>query len=123
MQELMARLGAIFSQLGEQVQAALQNPDTGAAIAAAIDVILPVACGIFAGGGHPHCHFDHRPLPHVPVPGEDGQRDLGLAHPWPTGPSWTCAIGILPSAGGAWVDVGLIFPPSPQPTPRPAPGR
>ena len=46
MQELIARLGAIFSQLGEQVQAALQNPDTGAAIAAAIDVILPVACGI-----------------------------------------------------------------------------
>ena len=46
MEELFTRLGVIFSQLGDQVQAALENPDTGAAIAAAIDVILPVACGI-----------------------------------------------------------------------------
>ena len=46
MQELIARLGVIFSQLGDQVRAAVENADTGAALGAAIDVILPVACGI-----------------------------------------------------------------------------
>ena len=45
MQELIARLGVIFSQLGDQVRAAVENADTGAALGAAIDVILPVACG------------------------------------------------------------------------------
>ena len=46
MQELIARLCVIFSQLGDQVRAAVENADTGAALGAAIDVILPVACGI-----------------------------------------------------------------------------
>ena len=40
MQELIARLGVIFSQLGDQVRAAVENADTGAALGAAIDVIL-----------------------------------------------------------------------------------
>ena len=31
MQELIARLGVIFSQLGDQVRAAVENADTGAA--------------------------------------------------------------------------------------------
>ena len=47
MQELIARLGVIFSQLGDQVRAAVENADTGAALGAAIDVILPVwTCAI-----------------------------------------------------------------------------
>ena len=46
MQELIARLGVIFSQLGDQVRAAVENADTGAALGAAIDVIRPAGfCG------------------------------------------------------------------------------
>lgn len=46
MEELIARLGVIFSQLGDQVRAAIKNADAGGALQAAIDVILPVACGV-----------------------------------------------------------------------------
>ena len=46
MEELIARLGVIFSQLGDQVRAAMANADAGGALKAAIDVILPVACGV-----------------------------------------------------------------------------
>ena len=46
MKELFARLGAIFSQLGDQVRAAMANADPGHTVSAAIDVILPVACGV-----------------------------------------------------------------------------
>ena len=46
MEELIARLGVIFSQLGDQVRAAMENADAGKAVAAAIEVILPVACGV-----------------------------------------------------------------------------
>ncbi|MDY3015383.1 MAG: FtsW/RodA/SpoVE family cell cycle protein [Evtepia sp.] len=46
MQELIARLGVIFSQLGDQVRAALENAAPGKGLAAVIDVVLPVACGV-----------------------------------------------------------------------------
>lgn len=116
MQELIARLGAIFSQLGEQVQAALQNPDTGAAIAAAIDVILPVACGILRVVAIPiailiivRCLMSlFREKTGKEIWGwltlADGTK-LDLCH-------WENAIG-----RGAWVDVSLDFPPSPAATP------
>ena len=109
MQELIARLGAIFSQLGEQVQAALQNPDTGAAIAAAIDVILPVACGILRVVAIPiailiivRCLMSlFREKTGKEIWGwltlADGTK-LDLCH-------WENAIG-----RGAWVDVSLDFP-------------
>ena len=109
MQELIARLGAIFSQLGEQVQAALQNPDTGAAIAAAIDVILPVACGILRVVAIPiailiivRCLMSlFREKTGKEIWGwltlADGTK-LDLCH-------WENAIG-----RGAWVDVSLNFP-------------
>lgn len=46
MEELITRLGVIFSQLGDQVRAAMENADAGKAVAAAIEVILPVACSV-----------------------------------------------------------------------------
>lgn len=46
MQELLTRLQLIFSQLQEQVQAALASAEAGRAVAAVIDVVLPVACGV-----------------------------------------------------------------------------
>lgn len=121
MQELIARLGAIFSQLGEQVQAALQNPDTGAAIAAAIDVILPVACGILRVVAIPIAILIIVRCLMSLFREKTGKEIWG----WLTladGTSWTCAIGRMPSAGGPGSMSAWISPPSPAAT-RPAPGR
>lgn len=46
MQELLTRLQLIFAQLQEQVRAALASAEAGQAVAAVIDVVLPVACGV-----------------------------------------------------------------------------
>ncbi len=109
MEELFTRLGVIFSQLGDQVQAALENPDTGAAIAAAIDVILPVACGILRVVAVPlailiivRCLMSlFREKTGKEIWGwltlGDGTR-LDLCH-------WENALG-----RGAWADVSLDFP-------------
>ena len=45
-EEFFTRLQVIFSQLGDQVRAAMESADPGNALGAAIDVILPVACGV-----------------------------------------------------------------------------
>ena len=44
--QIVARVQAIFSQLGDQVRAAMENAAAGKAILAALDVILPVASGV-----------------------------------------------------------------------------
>ncbi|MCI5498803.1 MAG: FtsW/RodA/SpoVE family cell cycle protein [Clostridiales bacterium] len=109
MQEFIARLGAIFSQLGEQVRSAMENADTGAAIGAAIDVILPVACAVlrivavlFAILIIVRCLMSlFREKPGKEIWGwltlGDGTR-LDLCH-------WENAIG-----RGRWADVSLDFP-------------
>ncbi len=109
MQEFIARLGVIFSQLGDQVRAAMENADTGAAIGAAIDVILPVACAvlriaavIFAILIIVRCLMSlFREKPGKEIWGwltlGDGTR-LDLCH-------WENAIG-----RGRWADVNLDFP-------------
>lgn len=109
MQELIARLGAIFSQLGDQVRAAMENADTGEAIGAAIDVVLPVACTvlrivavIFAILIIARCLMSlFREKPGKEIWGwltlGDGTR-LDLCH-------WENAIG-----RGRWADVNLDFP-------------
>ena len=116
MQELIARLGAIFSQLGEQVQAVSQNPDTGAGyIAAAIDVILPVACGILRVVAIPiailiivRCLMS--------LFREKTAKRSGLAYPGrrdqPTQPLGECHPAGEPGSMSAW-----IFPPSLAATP------
>lgn len=45
MQELIARLGVIFSQLADQVRSAIASADPGHVVSAVINVVLPVACG------------------------------------------------------------------------------
>ena len=109
MQELIARLGVIFSQLGDQVRAAVENADTGAALGAAIDVILPVACGILRVVAVivaiviiVRCLMSlFREKPGKEIWGwltlGDGTR-LDLCH-------WENAIG-----RGRWADVSLDFP-------------
>ena len=109
MQEFIARLGAIFSQLGEQVRAAMENADTGAAIGAAIDVILPVACAVlrivavlFAILIIVRCLMSlFREKPGKEIWGwltlGDGTR-LDLCH-------WENAIG-----RGLWADLSMVFP-------------
>ena len=46
MQELLIRLQLIFTQLADQVRSALANAETGQAVGAVIDIVLPVACGV-----------------------------------------------------------------------------
>ena len=46
MQELITRLKMIFTQLADQVRSALASAETGQAVGAVIDVVLPVACGV-----------------------------------------------------------------------------
>ena len=45
MQEFLTRLELIFTQLADQIRSALASAETGQAVGAVIDVILPVACG------------------------------------------------------------------------------
>lgn len=84
-------------------------PIPGAAIGAAIDVILPVACAVLQDCGCDLCDPNHCPLPHVPVSGEAGERNLGLADPGDGTRldlcHWENAIG-----RGRWADVNLDFP-------------
>ena len=46
MQEIWTRIQVIFTQLSEQLRAAIANADPGKVVFAVIDVVLPVACGI-----------------------------------------------------------------------------
>lgn len=46
MQELLTRIKLIFTQLTEQVQAAIANADPEHVVFAVLDAILPVACGV-----------------------------------------------------------------------------
>ena len=46
MSELITRIKLVFSQLGDQLQAAMENADPGQAFLTVWDVVLPVACGV-----------------------------------------------------------------------------
>ena len=43
MSELITRIKLVFSQLGDQLQAAMENADPGQAFLTVWDVVLPVA--------------------------------------------------------------------------------
>ena len=112
MQELIARLGVIFSQLGDQVRAAVENADTGAALGAAIDVILPVACGILrVVAVIVAIVIIVRCL--MSLFREKPGKEIWGGSPWEMGPVWTCAIGRTPLDGGDGRMSVWIFPPSP----------
>lgn len=46
MNELITRIKLVFSQLGDQLQTAMENADPGQAFLTVWDVVLPVACGV-----------------------------------------------------------------------------
>ena len=46
MGELITRIKLIFTQLVDQVQAAIQTADPGHVVGAVVDTVLPVACGV-----------------------------------------------------------------------------
>ena len=107
--QIVARVQAIFSQLGDQVRAAMENAAAGKAILAALDVILPVASGVLRILAVfvailiivRCCRSIFREKPGKEIWGwltlADGAR-LELCH-------WENAIG-----RGKWADVDLDFP-------------
>ena len=107
--QIVARVQTIFSQLGDQVRAAMENAAAGKAILAALDVILPVASGVLRILAVfvailiivRCCRSIFREKPGKEIWGwltlADGAR-LELCH-------WENAIG-----RGKWADVDLDFP-------------
>ena len=107
--QIVARVQAIFSQLGDQVRAAMENAAAGKAILAALDVILPVASGVLRILAVfvailiivRCCRSIFREKPGKEIWGwltlADGAR-LELCH-------WENALG-----RGKWADVDLDFP-------------
>ena len=107
--QIVARVQTIFSQLGDQVRAAMENAAAGKAISAALDVVLPVASGVLRILAVfvailiivRCCRSIFREKPGKEIWGwltmADGAR-LELCH-------WENAIG-----RGRWADVDLDFP-------------
>ena len=107
--QIVARVQTIFSQLGDQVRAAMENAAAGKAILAALDVILPVASGVLRILAVfvailiivRCCRSIFREKPGKEIWGwltlADGAR-LELCH-------WENALG-----RGKWADVDLDFP-------------
>ena len=107
--QIIARVQTIFSQLGDQVRAAMENAAAGKAISAALDVVLPVASGVLRILAVfvailiivRCCRSIFREKPGKEIWGwltmADGAR-LELCH-------WENAIG-----RGRWADVDLDFP-------------
>lgn len=107
--QIVARVQTIFSQLGDQVRAAMENAAAGKTILAALDVILPVASGVLRILAVfvailiivRCCRSIFREKPGKEIWGwltlADGAR-LELCH-------WENAIG-----RGKWADVDLDFP-------------
>lgn len=109
MQEIIARLKVIFTQLADQVSAAIATAEPGKVVGAVLDVVLPVACGalrilaiVVAVVILVRCVMSlFREKPGKEIWGwltlGDGTR-LDLCH-------WENALG-----RGRWADVSLDFP-------------
>ena len=100
MGELITRIKLIFTQLVDQVQAAIQTADPGHVVGAVVDTVLPVACGVL------------RVLAVVvaivvvvrcllSLFRESPARKSGAGSPWPTAPGWTCTTGRTRWVGAA----------------------
>ena len=131
--QIVARVQAIFSQLGDQVRAAMENAAAGKAILAALDVILPVASGVLRILAVfvailiivRCCRSIFREKPGKEIWGwltlADGATLVVYGGEGnvvnTTGPGWSCATGKTPSAAESGPTWTWTSPPFPAATP------